>query len=250
MEKQVSIKRDGLRLHGLLGVPNRDKFDLVILMHGFAANLGYTSEQVLYDVAPALQSSGLGTLRFDFNGHGESEGTLSEMTILNEIGDANAVLNFARQIKGVRSIYLLGHSQGGVIASLMAAFYSDVVKKLVLMSPAATLIDDARLGICQGNVYDPHNIPDEINVDHKMIGGFYFRIAQLLPLYDIAKHFTGPVCLIHGTNDTIVNPVASLNYDKVYENSRLNLIPNCDHCYSDTKTRKQAIEIVINFLTK
>lgn len=146
MEKQITIKRDGLLLHGLIDLPEQDEFDLVILMHGFTSNLGYTKRRVFYDLTPALRKKGLGTLRFDFNGHGKSEGSLSEMTIFNELADANAVLNFAQQLKGVRRIYLLGHSQGGVIASLMAAYYPDLVSKLVLMSPAATLIDDARLG--------------------------------------------------------------------------------------------------------
>ena len=100
-----------------------------------------------------------------------------KMTIFNELADANAVLNFAQRLKGVRRIYLLGHSQGGVIASLMAAYYPDLITKLVLMSPAATLIDDARLGICQGGVYDPHHIPNTVTVKQKTISGFYFRTA-------------------------------------------------------------------------
>ncbi|MEO5284928.1 alpha/beta hydrolase [Limosilactobacillus allomucosae] len=250
MEKQIMIKRDGLMLHGLIDIPNQDEFDLVILMHGFTSDLGYAKGQLLYDLTPALQQKGLGTLRFDFNGHGKSEGRLSEMTILNELADANAVLNFARQLKGIQHIYLLGHSQGGVIASLMAAYYPDAISKLVLMSPAATLVDDARLGICQGSIYNPHHIPDTITVNQKTIGGFYFRTAQLLPLYDIAKHFDGPVCLIHGTDDTIVNPSASLRYNDVYKNSILNLIPNCDHSYLNLEKRKQAISIACDFLTR
>lgn len=250
MEREISIKRDGLLLHGQIDIPNQNAFDLVILMHGFAANLGYTPDQVFYDLTPALRQAGLGTLRFDFNGHGQSEGTLSEMTILNELEDANAVFNFAQRLKGIRNIYLLGHSQGGVIASLLAALYSEKVKKLVLMSPAATLVDDARLGICQGSIYDPSNIPTKISVNQKTISGFFFRIAQLLPLYSLAKHYDGPVCLIHGTRDTIVNPAASLHYNDVYKNSVLKLIPDCDHCYSNSKKRKEAIKFVCNFLTK
>ena len=42
MEKQITIKRDGLSLHGLIDLPEQDEFDLVILMHGFTSDLGYT----------------------------------------------------------------------------------------------------------------------------------------------------------------------------------------------------------------
>lgn len=68
MEKQITIKRDGLLLHRLIDLPEQDEFDLVILMHGFTSNLGYTKRRVFYDLTPALRKKGLGTLRFDFNG--------------------------------------------------------------------------------------------------------------------------------------------------------------------------------------
>lgn len=108
---------------------------------------GCLHHKTLSSAVPISCEKGLGVLRFDFNGHGKSEGLLADMTILNELSDANAILDFALHLKGVHRVYLLGHSQGGVIASLMAAYYPDVISKLVLMSPAATLIDDARLGI-------------------------------------------------------------------------------------------------------
>ena len=55
MEKQITIKRDGLLLHGLIDLPEQDEFDLVILMHGVISNLGYTKRRVFYDLTPALR---------------------------------------------------------------------------------------------------------------------------------------------------------------------------------------------------
>ena len=52
--------RAGLRLHGLIDIPDQEKFDLVILMHGFTSDLGYTKRRVFYDLAPALRAKGLG----------------------------------------------------------------------------------------------------------------------------------------------------------------------------------------------
>lgn len=52
----------------------------------------------LKDVGPA-------GLRFDFNGHGESGGKFENMTVINEVADANAVLEAILKNKYVRNIY-------------------------------------------------------------------------------------------------------------------------------------------------
>lgn len=121
----VEIKRDGLTLRGTFNKPTADKFNLVVLMHGFTSDRGMNPDQLLYQLAKNFEEKGLGTMRFDFNGHGQSDGKFEDMTVLNEIGDAKAILDYARQIDGVEKIYLLGHSQGGVVASMIAGYYPE-----------------------------------------------------------------------------------------------------------------------------
>ena len=58
MEKQITIKRDGLFFDGLIDLPEQDEFDLVILMHGFTSDLGYSKRRVFYDLTPALRKKG------------------------------------------------------------------------------------------------------------------------------------------------------------------------------------------------
>jgi len=160
----VEIKRDGLTLRGTLTKPATAKFNLAILMHGFTADRGLEPNQLLYQLAHNFAEKGLATLRFDFNGLGQSDGKFEDMTVLNEIADGKAILDYARQIEGVEDIYLLGHSQGGVVASMLAGYYHEKIDKLVLMAPAATLKDDALKGSTQGYTYDPQNIPDELPI--------------------------------------------------------------------------------------
>lgn len=245
---EVEIKRDGLTLRGTLSKPTTDKFNLVILMHGFTSNRGIEPDQLLYQLAQRLESQGLATLRFDFNGHGTSDGKFEDMTVLNEISDGKAILDYARKIAGVEKIYLLGHSQGGVVASMLAGYYPEKISKLALLAPAATLKDDALKGNTQGFTYDPQNIPDTLPIKKGLtLGGFYLRTAQTLPIYEVAQIYRGPVCLIHGLQDTVVNKIASTRYDDVYTNDKLHLLDDADHGFSINNSRQEALDIVADF---
>lgn len=245
----VGIKRDGLTLRGTFIKPSTAEFDLVILMHGFTSNRGINPDQLLYQLSKNLENKGLATLRFDFNGHGESDGDFEDMTVLNEIADGKAILDYARQISGVRKIYLLGHSQGGVVASMLAGYYPDKVDKLVLLAPAATLKDDALKGNTQGFIYDPQNIPDKLPIKKGLtLGGFYLRTAQMLPIYEIAKKYQGPVCLLHGLEDRVVNNIASKRYDAIYNNDQLHLLKDADHGFELADSRQEALNIVTSFM--
>lgn len=247
----VEIKRDGLTLRGTFTKPTASKFNLVILMHGFTSNRGVEPDQLLYQLAEILAKRGLATLRFDFNGHGQSDGKFEDMTVLNEIGDGKAILDYARNISGVEKIYLLGHSQGGVVASMLAGYYHDKIDKLALLAPAATLKDDALKGDTQGYTYDPQNIPDTLPIKKGLtLGGFYLRTAQTLPIYEVAKRYQGPVCLIHGLKDTVVNNIASRRYDDVYDHDTLHLLADADHGFSINNSRQEALKIVTDFFEK
>lgn len=194
---------------------------MAIIFHGFTAN---RNTSLLKEITNSLRDENIASVRFDFNGHGDSDGKFENMTVLNEIEDANAILNYVKTDPHVRNIYLVGHSQGGVVASMLAGLYPDLIKKVVLLAPAATLKSDALKGNTQGVTYNPDHIPDCLPFKDLTLGGFYLRIAQQLPIYEVSAQFTKLVCLIHGTDDNVVSPNASKKYDQIYQNSTLHLI--------------------------
>lgn len=238
---KVEIKRDGLILRGDLEVPDQDHYDLVILMHGFTGN---RNNDLFMMISHLLLENKIASLRFDFNGHGQSDGLLEDMTVFNEMSDAKAILDYALSLKQVCHIYLLGHSQGGVVASMLAGYYPDFFEKLILMAPASSLKDDALKGVCMDATYDPAHIPEKVVVKGQNIGGFYFRIAQQLPIYETAKNFKKEVLLIHGRNDTIVDCQASQHYHEIYQKSTLVLIDGADHSFHSPYTHIAAKKVV------
>lgn len=240
----ITLERDGLQLVGTREEPFGEIYDMAIIFHGFTAN---RNTSLLREIANSLRDENIASVRFDFNGHGNSDGKFENMTVLNEIEDANAILNYVKTDPHVRNIYLVGHSQGGVVASMLAGLYPDLIKKVVLLAPAATLKGDALEGNTQGVTYNPDHIPDRLPFKDLTLGGFYLRIAQQLPIYEVSAQFTKPVCLIHGTDDTVVSPNASKKYDQIYQNSTLHLIEGADHCFSDSY-QKNAVNLTTDFL--
>ncbi|CAJ1227732.1 alpha/beta hydrolase [Lactiplantibacillus xiangfangensis] len=246
---EFNVTRDGLTLAGIYEPAPQPNGTIAILMHGFTGNRGYTDTALLVQLAEHLREIGVGTVRFDFNGHGNSDGDFINMTVLNEIADAQAVLTAVQTRLAPKQIDLLGHSQGGVVASMLAGYYPDLIHKLVLMAPAATLKDDAIAGHTRGLIYDPHHIPAQLPMDNgKVLGGFYLRTAQLLPIYETAQNYTGPVCLIHGDADNIVSNHASQRYDNVYQNSTFHLIPGASHRLDGT-ARKTVLQLATDFIS-
>lgn len=240
----ITLERDGLQLVGTREEPFGEIYDMAIIFHGFTAN---RNTSLLKEITNILQDENIASVRFDFNGHGDSDGKFENMTVLNEIEDANAILNYVKTDPHVRNIYLVGHSQGGVVASMLAGLYPDLIKKVVLLAPAATLKNDALEGNTQGVTYNPDHIPDRLPFKDLTLGGFYLRIAQQLPIYEVSAQFTKPVCLIHGTDDTVVSPNASKKYNQIYQNSTLHLIEGADHYFSDNY-QKNAVNLTADFL--
>ena len=79
--RKVEIIRDGLVLRGELDQEGADR-PLVILMHGFGGSMGKTDREILPVLNEKLLEAGFQTFRFDFDGHGSSDGAMKDMDIL------------------------------------------------------------------------------------------------------------------------------------------------------------------------
>ncbi|ETY75474.1 alpha/beta hydrolase [Lactiplantibacillus fabifermentans] len=249
---EITVCRDNLNIRGTLTLPDdQATFDLAILMHGFTSNRGFTPDHILYHLSEKLVAQNIATLRFDFNGSGKSDGDFQNMTVVNEIADGEAILTYARHLTGVRKIYLMGHSQGGVVASMLAGLYPEYIAHLVLMAPAATLKTDAQKGVLQGITYDPDHVPDAVPIklgDNLKVGGAYIRSAQVLPIYEVAQRYTGPVDLIHGDHDTVVALSASEKYRDVYQHATLHLLKDADHGFH-AASREAVTDLAVQAVT-
>jgi uncharacterized protein len=91
---------------------------LVVLAHGVTA---HKDRPWLVELSEALSRAGLASLRMSFAGNGGSEGRFGDAVPSKEVGDLGAVLD-ALERWGVARIAYAGHSMGGAVGVLRAAF--------------------------------------------------------------------------------------------------------------------------------
>ena len=242
--RNVEIDGDHGKLAAIIQTPDGvSNFPMVIICHGFTGN---KDSVLLTSLADYLEAAGIASIRFDFNGHGKSEGRFQDMTVLNEIEDAKHVYEYVRDMRGVTSVSIAGHSQGGVVTSMLAGeLGTENIKSIALMAAAAVLRDDAIRGILQGTTYDSINIPEYVEVRGLKVGRNYIKTAQSLPIYETAANYQGQVFIIHGLADTIVPYTYSLRYQEIYPGSKIELLKNFDHGF--TQDQKLTARKVADF---
>lgn len=244
---EFTVERGGLSLYGILEKPDLEKCPVVIMHHGFGGCIKNGEDSIFTALSERLLKSGIASIRFDFGGRGRSGGKYKDVNLFTEINDAIAVLEYVKKLDFVTEVYILGHSQGGVVGGMVAGYYADIVRKLVLLAPAAVLKEDAQRGRCFDANYDTNHIPDTVTVCGKEMGGHFFRIAKSLPIYEVTGQFTNPALIVGGMQDRVVSFKSLKKYEDVLENGRLLIYPQIDHGMAGAE-REDMLKEIISFL--
>ena len=227
--KEFYITDDGIRYHAKLDMPEgKEKCPLAIVFHGFT---GHMEETHIIAVAEALNSVGVAALRVEMYGHGKSDGQFRDHTLYKWVTGALAVLDYARSLDFVTDLFITGHSQGGLLTMLAAGMRPKELKAILPLSPAWMIPEKARKGEVLGTVFDPLDIPEEINSGDWTLGGNYIRVAQTIHPEDEIERYTGPVLIVHGDADEAVPVEYAYKAAELYKNAKLVIIPGDTHCY-------------------
>lgn len=225
---EMPFKRNGLKIYGELFMPNvkKESYPLIVLAHGLRGSYYYSANYAQY-----FANAGIASYVFDFQGGSEfskSEGSFKEMSVLTEKEDLNIVLNGLQAFSFLNhsQVFLMGESQGGLVASLLAVERQEEIRGLVLIYPAFMLPDYAR------DLYkDKNNIPDNPVILNGEIGKRYFTdIFDIYP-YEIMEEFEKPVYIFHGDNDTIVSLEHSIEAQKRFKNAKLKIMHGLGHAF-------------------
>ncbi len=137
VEVKFENSEAGITLAGTLTKPSDGKnLPAVILIAGSGRNLrdGTNMGHFLL-LSDFLTRNGYAVLRYDKRGVGESEGEYELATTFDFAADSRAALEYLKAHPDIdpQQIGLIGHSEGGLIAPIVASEYKDDVSFIVMM---------------------------------------------------------------------------------------------------------------------
>jgi uncharacterized protein len=123
MEQQHTFMSDGLKLSGVLHVPENRKpgarLPTFIVLHGFVGTKDKSHVEI---IARMIADLGYCVFRMDFRGCGESEGARGEVRCFDQVADTRNAVTFLSGLEEVdpRRIGVTGHSFGAAVAIFSA----------------------------------------------------------------------------------------------------------------------------------
>ena len=229
MEKKVTFASSkGSKLVGIISDEDSSK-PIVIFAHG----LGSSKESDKYaDFQNNLSKHNISVFKFDFYGHGESEGDFSDVTITEGTDDILCAIKLLK-MKGFIKIGLVGTSFGG-ICSIIAASKTTDLKFLGLLVP----------------VSNPEELPDLKHHEDASRLNYRMNLDSLNNGHKVANKIKVPVYIIHAGDDEIVPVKQSIIFAKLLKNAKLEIVDNADHRMRAPKVYKRVLNLMTNFIVK
>ena len=148
-------EKENFTLAGTLTLPRKEgKFPAVVLISG--SGLQNRNEEIMGHkpfliIADYLTRQGIAVLRYDDRNFGASQGDASQATTENFADDAEAAVKYLQSRNEIEKtqIGLIGHSEGGIIAPMIAAKSDDIAFIVMLAGPG---IDGKELLILQNEL--------------------------------------------------------------------------------------------------
>lgn len=256
MKKIFFKTKDGLKLCGIWHFPEKPTAKAIVLAHGLTVDKD--EEGIFPELADLLKANGFTVLRFDFRGHGESEGKSINTTIKGEVTDVDATVKLVKE-NGYKDVGLLGASVGGGITSLYTANNQKELKCLCLWYPCLNYnhtflnpITDWLKNRRKGMVADLKSKEwTTVGSSKKVYGKKLFDdMAKFYPYKSLLK-ISIPTIIIQGTNDKYVPYEDAKRYVKNLKNGVLITLKNGEHGFQDRKEdRENAKQETLKFFLK
>jgi hypothetical protein len=251
MEERCSfLDSRGHTAAALLTVPEGGTDRIAVLCHGFLSSKTSMTNKTLTRI---LNERGIATFRFDFFGHGESEGPFELITNTVAVDQTLAALDLVHQ-KGYRTVGLMGSSFGGLVAILTAAQRGDLAC-LALKCPVVDFAEELRLEFGNEEMVRwkaTDTVPNMLGGQDRVPLRYAFYEDCLRSIaYEPASTITAPTLIVQGDRDEHVPLHQSQRlYERLRVKKRLEMIAGADHQFSKADDFKRMTTLIADWLTE
>ena len=236
-------------IHRPAGIYAGRRAPVVIFFHGFTGDR-MESHWIFIKCARALAREGIASLRFDFYGSGESDGTFLEASLQSEIADARAAVRFIERQKGIdpQRLGLCGLSLGGCVAACSAR--AAKARALVLWSAVAHPAILQKLSVKRGKPSPNH--PGAFEYDAREISARFLKDAARVDPLGAIRRFRAPTLILHPGNDTAVPRSHAQDFLQASgaEIKEKVIIPGADHTFTSIAWESEVIGKTVEWLGK
>lgn len=232
------LNRRGQKLVGVLHGQLQSK--AVISLHGMLSDKNGHKHILL---AEYLAKYDLPTLRFDFAGRGDSDGSLWDLSYTNEVEDLDAAIEFLSG-RGVKHFGLFGSSMGGAVA-LLGAARDERIKAVATL---AAVGHPANIGETNPAEVDAWLSQGFIETEAGKIGRGFYDDALSHDVIATVRVLVAPILVLHGEEDTVVPQTDALDIAAVARDVTLEIVLGADHRFSNPVHLRPALKKVSDFL--
>ena len=257
MIKPVAFVNQGQQLIGVLHVPDdlkpKQKAPTIAMFHGFTGHKSET-HRFFVQIARALCNVGFIVLRFDFRGSGDSDGDFEDMTVPEEVSDAEKAITFLSKLPEVddKLIGVIGLSMGGRVASILASKDSRV-RFVVLYSAALAPLKQRFKDGFGSETVEKLEKGEAISLNNGwyMKKPFFDTIDDTVP-HDVMSKIKAPILIVHGDSDqTVPLEGAAKGYDIIKglnSKNELYIVKGGDHVFTAREQTQEVIEKTVGWL--
>lgn len=240
-KRMFSCTRDGKKIFCEMVTPaGNGPFPLVVWVHPFGDN------SHVIDHTEAAQH-GIAVCAFDFCGgapDSRSDGASTDMSVVTEAADLQTVLKKMMELPEVDPdrIYLMGMSQGGYVAAMIAGLGTIKIAGMLLLCPAFVLED------LREHMFGRREIPDRFRVRNMNLGSRYVRDLEQIRIYELMPEYPGPVLIWHGDKDELVPASYIERALEKFPNARLVTVEGAGHDDLPVKREEMLLDSLVRFV--
>lgn len=263
-EEQISFHVLQKRVVGTLRLASEAVSPVVLLLHGFG---GHRDELAIRGNGPGvfsytaerLAQRGFSTLRIDFRGVGGSEGCFEETTYSSQVVDCLAAMDFLSTYPMIDShrIFLLGWSQGGLVAAIAAARTNrpaGVALWAAVGEPIVSFQNLIGIDTYLRGLKSTETTIVEVPWGAKIRLGqnFFHEVSETKPIDEIVS-YEGALFVAEGTLDTAIPSGTAAKFANSHRAQNETWIAEMDHAFNTSNgvdTLNELIDRTASFFAK